>query len=224
MTDPRHDDLLKGRRESASLIGLDADNLSPADTLRCDLISALRLVIDDAGATILNGNSTDLGRLITATESLIKLLPGRELPEPASNRDDPREAMWATYKQMRDRGAQFGIGYDGLKLRVEALTAELASKEAELAALKAGAPTTALPAAPAVPPAGGNVVTLSRPPTERTTERSVVSPSPPPASPVLGDLVMVCDPSPQEPWKSFVEPDGSIRATPFDGGKYWGPV
>jgi hypothetical protein len=104
MAQPPNDDLLKGRRESASLIGLDADNLSPADTLRCDLISTLRLVTDDAAATVLDGSSADLGRLITAIEGLIKLLPNRELPPPEHEHADPRLVMWEIYKQMRERG------------------------------------------------------------------------------------------------------------------------
>jgi hypothetical protein len=98
-------DLLKARRESAALLGLgDIERLSPADTLRCDLISTLRLAIDGEQATVLDGGSADLAKLITATENLIRLLPGRELPAPASSGPDPREAMLRTYKQMRERG------------------------------------------------------------------------------------------------------------------------
>jgi hypothetical protein len=115
MTEPRNDDRAQARREAAALLGVDIERLSPADNLRVDMVSALRLVIDSEQASVLDGGSADLGKLNVAMQSLIALLPGRELPEPASNREDPREAMWATYKQMRDRGAQFGIGYDGLK-------------------------------------------------------------------------------------------------------------
>jgi hypothetical protein len=134
------EDLLKARRESAELMGLNYDRLSPADVLRCDLISTLRLVIDDAGGTVLEGGSTDLAKLITATESLIRLLPGHELPEPApvdGGPGDPRVHMWNTYKQMRDRGADVGQGYDGLKLTVEKLQAELAVKDARIGELEA---------------------------------------------------------------------------------------
>jgi hypothetical protein len=35
---------------------------------------------------------------------------------------------------------------------------------------------------------------------------------------------MVVDAGSDESWRDYVEPDGSIRSTPFSGGKYWGPV
>src|ERR1700680_2489813 len=98
-------DLLKARRESAALLNLgDVERLSPADALRCDLISTLRLAIDGEQATVLDGGSADLAKLITATENLIRLLPGRELPAPVSQREDPRQVMWQIYKTMRERG------------------------------------------------------------------------------------------------------------------------
>jgi hypothetical protein len=76
--------------------------------------------------------------------------------------------MWAVYSEMRRRGALAGEGLDGAKFRIERLTAELAAKDAEIAALKAGVelgddrltsterPTTSAPA--------DNVVKLPAPP------------------------------------------------------------
>jgi hypothetical protein len=231
MTDPRHDDLLKGRRESASLIGVDADNLSPADTLRCDLISTLRLVIDDAGASILSGGSTDLGRLITATESLIKLLPGRELPKPAPPADDPndpRKIMLATYMSMRRRGEIAGPEYSR-----DAALKRIAELEAKIAAMSSTAIT---PTESDIVPPGeiGECYAGVRPGPDDPPRRSppviegeAVRPAPsrPPAStapaiPVLVDVVS--DPS-ADP-RNYVEPDGSIRTTPRGRGQYWGPV
>jgi hypothetical protein len=164
------EDLLKARRESAELMGLNYDRLSPADVLRCDLISTLRLVIDDAGGTVLEGGSTDLAKLITATESLIRLLPGHELPEPApvdGGPNDPRQIMWENYLGMRRRGeiADLASTFEGRGRRI----AEL---EAEIAALKAGAP------APDEPSAGGG-----NPPSSggNAPAGNVVSMKPPPA-------------------------------------------
>jgi hypothetical protein len=165
------DDRAQARREAASLLGVDIEHLSAADGLRVDMVSALRLVIDSEQAGILSGGSADLGKLNVAVQSLIALLPNRELPESAASRADPRAHMWAVYSEMRRRGADVGQGYDGALKRIAAL-------EAEIAALKAG-----VSPAPDEPSAPSNVVTLSRPPTERTTERSVVSPSPPAAPP-----------------------------------------
>jgi hypothetical protein len=204
----------KARSEVLALFGWNADSLSPDQMLRLDCAVALRLALDDLQGRVVRGESVDMTRMLTASEALSRLLPPAALASPLpANSPDPREIMLRTYLEMRRRGAQFGLGYDGLKLENERL-------RAEIAALKAAGAPAPVEVSPPSAPAGGNVLTLSRPsPPPRPP-----SPSPAASAPVLGDLVMVCDPSPQEPWKSFVEPDGSIRATPFDGGKYWGPV
>ena len=114
-------DLLKARRESAALLNLgDVERLSPADALRCDLISTLRLAIDGEQATVLDGGSADLAKLITATENLIRLLPGRALPEP--DRPDDHEATIAPLRKL----------YRYLHEQVHALSAENAQLRAAL--------------------------------------------------------------------------------------------
>jgi hypothetical protein len=129
----RNDELLKSRAEAALLLRLDPENLSASDALRCDLIATLRLSIDSAQADALEGRAADLGRLIVATESLVKLLPS-EPPKPASSRVDPRETMWQTYKGMRDRGELFFQ-----KTERAQLLDEIAALRAEIELLKAGA-------------------------------------------------------------------------------------
>ena len=104
MTEHLTNDLKASRREAAILLGVDIEHLSAADSLRIDMVSALRLVIHHEQASVLSGGSADLGKLNVAVQSLIALLPGRELPVPAANRPDPRQAMWEIYKQMRERG------------------------------------------------------------------------------------------------------------------------
>src|ERR1700730_12211822 len=108
MTQPHDDDRSQARREAAELLGVDIDRLSPADGLRVDMVSALRLVIDHEQSCVLSGGSADLGKLNVAVQSLIALLPGRELPAPESQREDPREVMWQLYKTMRER-AEIGL-------------------------------------------------------------------------------------------------------------------
>jgi hypothetical protein len=103
MTDHLTNDLKASRHEAALLLRLGPDNLSPSDTLRCDLIATLRLSIDSAQADALEGRAADLGRLIVATEALVKLLPS-DPPKPESREADPRQQMWEIYKQMRERG------------------------------------------------------------------------------------------------------------------------
>jgi hypothetical protein len=204
MAEQRSDDLQRSRQEAALLLRLDPQNLSPSDALRCDLIATLRLSIDSAQADALEGRAADLGRLIVATESLVKLLPS-EPPKPESQRDDPRVVLWNIIKEGRDRLAEGFEGYDGKVRQIEVLQAELAAKDAEIAALKSA---PALPdvsmlaeSVPAPAPAG-NVVPLARNPS---------SPARAPAAPQQGS-------------KDYVEADGTIRPTPRGRGHYWGPV
>jgi hypothetical protein len=58
-----NDDLARARAESAALLNLNPDKLSPAGALKCDLVSALRLVIDDELARAMSGSGADLGKL-----------------------------------------------------------------------------------------------------------------------------------------------------------------
>jgi hypothetical protein len=218
----------RARSEIIALFRWDAGSLSPDQMLRLDCAVALRLALDDLQGRLIRGESIDMNRMLTASEALSRLLPPAVLASPPpEHRVDPRQIMWETYIGMRRRGEIAGPEYSR-----DAALKRIAELEAETAALKAAdAPTTAVPPTP-LP---DNVVKLS----SRNDNPSPSSPAsaapaappkpapPPPAAasaPVLGDLVMVVDPSPDEEWKSYVEPDGSIRATPFSGGKYWGPV
>jgi hypothetical protein len=195
MAEPRSDDRSQARREAAILLGVDIEHLSAADSLRVDMVSALRLVIDHEQASVLDGGSADLGKLNVAVQSLIALLPNRELPEPASSHHDPREHMWQTYKQMRDRGALVGEGYDGKVLENERLKAKIAELEAALAEPPLVAP----------PPAPPNVVRLSPP----------ASAAPAPAAPArpfvngLSDIPQSVRDTrpPNEPWRAFTRID-----------------
>jgi hypothetical protein len=100
------------------------------------MVSSLRLVIDHEQASVLSGSSADLGKLNIAVQSLIALLPGRELPSPSDNHPDPREVMWEIYKQMRERGE---IGLKALpEGGADARIAELEAEIVELKELLAG--------------------------------------------------------------------------------------
>jgi hypothetical protein len=153
----RSDDLLRSRQEAALLLRLDPQNLSASDALRCDLIATLRLSIDSAQADALEGRAADLGRLIVATESLVKLLPS-EPPKPESQREDPRVVLWRIIKEGRDRLAEGFEGYDGKVKQIEVLQAELAAKDAELAALKTGSAPPDVPLGGIMPHRGGSTV------------------------------------------------------------------
>jgi hypothetical protein len=187
---PESNDLAKAHREAAALLGLDpAHPLCPADGLRVDLVSTLRLVIDAAGETVLEGGSVDLSRLVNAVETLIRLLPGRELPQPARehDRNDPQRLLFEMYMAARRRGGVSDEGkiVDGLRDEVEALQAEVAELKAGLAGNSDI--LTVVERVPAF--AAGNVVPLQRPS--------------PPAAPAY-------DYDRQRGWRDHVLPDGSI--------------
>jgi hypothetical protein len=228
MTEPRNDDRSQARREAAALLNVDIDHMSPADGLRIDMVSALRLVIDHEQASVLSGGSADLGKLNVAVQSLIALLPGRELPAPESQREDPRETMWRIYSQMRKNG-ELNLRED---TQVEALQAELASRDAEIARLKqlAGGRAPFLPdvidPADVVPPSEighaivGKVAGPDDPKPPVTIEAKAVKRPKPPAAPVTPAY----DYNVEQGWRDHVLPDGTITPTPMSRTKYWGPV
>jgi len=68
----------KTRRECASLLRYDADNLSAEQSTRLDCVIALRLVVDDMQSKLLRGETVDVGKLLAATQELSRLLPEPE--------------------------------------------------------------------------------------------------------------------------------------------------
>jgi hypothetical protein len=187
-------DLLKARTEAALLLRLDPSNLSPSDTLRCDLIASLRLVVDDASTSVLDGRAPDLARLLTATESLIKLLPS-DPPQPANKQEDPRQYMWRTYKQMRDRG-ELGerAAEPSLRVQIDQLQAENEQLKAQLAERYAAS----------VPPPPDNVVSLhTRVPSETGPDGLVPMSRMPSAPPKPATGGLLTDDAP-EPWREHL--------------------
>src|SRR5262245_64877666 len=93
-----NDDVARARAESAALLNLDPDKLSPAGALKCDLVSALRLVIDDELARATSGSGADLGKLIVAVEHLVGFLkearPAESAPAvPSVYAQDPHKVL-----------------------------------------------------------------------------------------------------------------------------------
>jgi hypothetical protein len=197
----------KARAETAKLLGYgdDLDGLTAEQSTRLDIACALRIALDDQAAKLLRGESADVAKLLSASEALGRLLPPAVLASPPSpNCPDPRQIMWQTYLTMRQRGgiSEHGTLVDGLRAKVSEL-------EAELAALKTGAPAPGEPSAtPSAPAAPSNVVPLSRP--------SATS-APAPAAPQY-------DYNKEQGWKDYIEPTGEIRSMPLGSGKDWGPV
>jgi hypothetical protein len=225
----RSDDLLRSRQEAAILLRLDPENLSPSDALRCDLIATLRLSIDAAQSDALEGRAADLGRLIVATESLVKLLPS-DPPKPAANHDaDPRQVMWEIYKTMRERGE---LGLKALPEGQDRI-AELEAENERLKAQLAGGLAPALldePTLVAITPSEADITPPSewrgvppmrgpddpKPPV--TIEAKAVRK--PPAAPAAPQY----DYNVEQGWRDYVLPDGTITPTPMSRGRWWGPV
>jgi hypothetical protein len=104
-------DLASARAESAELLNLDPDKLTPAQTLKCDLVSALRLVIDDELARATSGSGADLGKLIVAVDHLTTFMKDARPTEVETDPEDdvdPHAALeamlrgyWAAKKAER---------------------------------------------------------------------------------------------------------------------------
>jgi hypothetical protein len=202
----RSDDRSQARSEAAALLGVDIDHLSPADSLRVDMISSLRLVIDSEQASVLSGGAADLGKLNVAVQSLIALLPGRELPAPAEQHGDPRVEMLRIYMQMRERG-EIGLTAD----RVAELEAESERLRGQLVA---GGLIPALPDVPtAITPPTCDIV----PPSERAEcdpGPSVGLDDPPKRAPVTIEASAPAKP-PRPAWEDWLAAGGSV------GGDRW---
>jgi hypothetical protein len=82
------DDLARARAESAELLNLNPDTLTPAQALKCDLVSALRLCIDDELGRATRGSGADLNKLIVAVDHLTTFL---KESRPAEVESDPFE-------------------------------------------------------------------------------------------------------------------------------------
>src|SRR5262249_3991899 len=138
----------EARRESAALLNLNPGDLSPAGALKCDMVSALRLVIDDELARATSGSGADLGKLITAVEHLAKLLPREPEPEPVEPDEvDPRQKLKDIVRRYLEAKAA-SRSDQGLSPRVHDLQsapARLDDLETELVRLRGSQPH-ALPA------------------------------------------------------------------------------
>ena len=139
-------DLERARRESAEMLGLNPDSLTPADRLRCELIAALRAAVDDELAKTVDARSADLAKLIVAVEALTRFLAEAKPDNPhrPDEGDDPHERLmriidnWIANDEAEkaERVAQ-GLPADPKDARIAELEAENARLRGEPAALPA---------------------------------------------------------------------------------------
>jgi hypothetical protein len=183
----------------------DLDNLSPEQSTRLDIATALRVLLDHQSGRLLRGESLDARELLLASDALAKILPPLREPAPVDN-VDPRQVMWETYLGMRKRGeiADPVSTHEGRIVTVEKLRAEVASKDARIAELEA-ALAGSVPLPPnAVKLHNDNPVRLSA-----TAPAAPPQPAPPPPA-----QQPTYDYNREEGWKSYVEPTGEIRSSP----------
>jgi hypothetical protein len=149
-TTPLSEEYLAARAESCKLLGLDPDDLTPFEAIRCDVLTCLRLWLDSGQGQLLAGGNVDPAKLLAVSEALTKFVPAES--EHKSRHDDPREYMWRTYLEMRHRG-ELGdrAAEPTLRSRLTALEAE---NESLRAALGAGSRVSAAAIPPEVVPPG----------------------------------------------------------------------
>lgn len=84
------------KRETAAMLNLDVDSSSLLENLQVDLVSLLRLQIDDLQGKVLNGEQVDLARLSAALTMLRQLLPEKALVSspPAADTGPDHEAAF----------------------------------------------------------------------------------------------------------------------------------
>jgi hypothetical protein len=207
------DDRSQARSEAAALLNVDIEHMSPADGLRVDMISALRLVIDHEQASVLSGGSADLGKLNVAVQSLIALLPGSELPAPErDDHPDPRKEMFRVYMEMRTRGEVPPEGH--FQHRIGELEAENAELRARLGLAPANPTLTTVLDAPKALPVIDPPTSAITPPSEWRGVPPMSGPDDPPrrSSQVIeGKAVKRPDPpaTPAKPaWEVWLDAGG----------------
>jgi hypothetical protein len=151
--------------ETAGMLNLNVASSSLLENLQVDLVSLLRLQIDDLQAKVLSGEQVDLNRLSTALTMLRQLLPERALvsaPPPPETRfgSEHRERL----RRLIEKAVRSDDEAEAERLR------DVREREELAAAVAAGASVEAAKAAPPVtaalppPQRAANVVPINRPP------------------------------------------------------------
>jgi hypothetical protein len=208
----------KARTDVAAILGYDLDNLSGEQSLRLDIATSLRVLLDNQSGRLLRGESLDAREMLMASDALSRLLPPMREPAPEADRVDPRQIMFDTYMAMRRRG-EIADEIAGPKYSHNAALKRIVELEARIAELEAGASPAPCPLGGANEPPATRVAPVdnSAPVPNVVPLRPSPPASPPPATPVFGKLVgSVADP--REDSRNYV--DGQYVAP---GAKWWGP-
>jgi hypothetical protein len=120
----------KLRAEAARLLNLDADKMSPLESMHCDLVSVLMLELDMLQSAQLAGRVVDISRVADAVKILKSLLPAAAT-EAHPNHEAEFDGAAETFSALiRDGAAAIAAREDHL------LKQEVAEKDAEIARLR----------------------------------------------------------------------------------------
>jgi hypothetical protein len=152
--------------DTCKTLGLNPDDLSPAQRLRVDRASALRLEIDDMQAAQLGGRTIDIRRLIEASEALERLVNCTPNGDGgASNELHAAKAQFEATLNAAVGARDYEENHENAKLRQEnmELREENARLQAQLKELSAAKPLPT-PTSNVVPMSGAERANNTKPP------------------------------------------------------------
>jgi hypothetical protein len=142
------------RVSTAQLLNLDLANLSPADGVRLDLTSLLRLLLDSMQANALSGQEVDLAQLRSCYEMLSRLMPQAVEAPPQAREDhsarDKVRRLIEGYVTAREHEENERVA--SLEAEIAELQTRLSEKDAVIAALGGATVAATSPTPPASPP------------------------------------------------------------------------
>jgi hypothetical protein len=182
----------KTRAETARMFKYDLAHLTDGQNAHLEVVTALRLGLDDLQGRIVRGEAIDTSKLVTISESLARMLPPSVLAAPpAAPCEDPRAKMLRELEEMQRRG-ELGREFQKAQ-RKAAFERENAALRAENEVLRRKLARQNKKAAAS---GATNVVDL-----DEAVRRNALREDPP-RPPQPGD---------PEPWRDHLNADGSMR-------------
>jgi hypothetical protein len=201
------------RTETARIMGVDPKRLTSTQAMKLDMATSLRIALDNLQGRVIAGQSTDIAALITASETLAKLLPALAVDEPTAVQCDDARAKLAALIE----GAIAAQEYDaerGVCSECERLREQVSELEARIRFIQTNAPLRD----PDQPPSDQPPPLLPPEPASSPASSSPSPWNPPPAPSAPADRYAEGQPS---DWRRFIGVDGSIRGSPLTGGWPW---
>jgi hypothetical protein len=199
----------KVRATTIALLGFDPGDLTPTQSARVDVATALRFAIDDMQQRLLNGQSVDSQRLLAASEALARLMPPSKEPSSEITGESARQKLLQTVLAVI---AAEDAESSQAASEMESIAAAMENDPAVLRRLECAERVITPGEADVIEPLQFAIGGVARGPDD-----------PPPPSQVIVDVTPNQPPAPVPPaydyvrnqdWKSYINSDGSIRSTP----------